>query len=214
MLVACHTKHQTMETTDGAEMDDVVKLEECIKDGATVILHVRQPKEAEAPPVVLSDDEGLKDDADETVLTVPAAGGELSDDDQDRQNALKQEAAELLEDGDTAAALAKFTEAINVGAPTAMMVAKRAEMLIKLKRFKAAIADATVAIEINPDSGKAFKIRGKAKRFIGDYGGAKADLDKAQSIDYDDGVADLHDYVTKRFAKIALKAKQDAKAEA
>merc|ERR1719321_1729199 len=126
-----------MTSEAGEELDDLKKLEDCITDGGVVLLHVRQPKEAEAPPVVLSDDEGLKDDADETVLTVPAAGGELSDDDQDRQNALKQEAAELLEDGDTSAALAKFSEAINVGAPTAMMVAKRAEILFKLKRFKA-----------------------------------------------------------------------------
>merc|ERR1719235_226659 len=113
LLVACHQKHQTMTSEDGAELDDMVKLEACIQDGGLVLLHVRQPKEEEAPPVVLSDDEDLKEDADPTVLSLPETGGELSDEQQDAQNALKQEAAELLEDGDTAAALAKFSDALD-----------------------------------------------------------------------------------------------------
>jgi suppressor of tumorigenicity protein 13 len=214
LLVACHTKHQTMTSEAGEELDDLKKLEDCITDGGVVLLHVRQPKEAEAPPVVLSDDEDLREDADPTVLSLPAAGGELSDEQQDAQNALKQEAAELLEDGDTAGALAKFSDALAIGAPTAMMIAKRAEILLKLKRFSAASADATAALEINPDSAKAYKTRGKARRFLGDYEGAVSDLNKSQAMDYDDGVADMHDYVQKRLAKMKLKAQQDAKAAA
>merc|ERR1712087_359591 len=116
------------------------------------------------------------------------------------------------EDGDKAGAPAKLSAAIAIGAPSAMMISKRAELLLKMKRPKAAASDASAALDINPDSGKAYKIRGKARRYIGDYEGAKADLDQAQKIDYDDGVADIHDYVTKRMVKLTLKAQQDAKA--
>merc|ERR1719436_1348638 len=122
----------------------------------------------------------------------------------DKQNALNGSAAELLDDGDKEGALAKYTEAVMVGAPSAMLLAKRAELLLKLRRPQAAIADATAALAVNPDSAKAFKVRGKARRFVGDYEKAKADLDQAQRIDYDDSVADIHEYVTKRTAKLAL----------
>merc|ERR1719401_2472963 len=127
---------------------------------------------------------------------------ELTDEEIDRQCALKGASAELLDDGDKKAALAKLTEAIMVGAPSAMMISKRAELLLKLKRAKAAAADATAALGINPDSGKAFRVRGKARRYMGDYAGAKTDLDQAQNIDYDDGTADMHAYVKKRVAKM------------
>ena len=135
---------------------------------------------------------------------------ELSDAEMDKQGDLQQQAQEALEDGDVNKAVEKFTEAMMIGNVSAMMVAKRAEMFIKQKRYKAAIADATLALELNSDSAKAYRARGKARRFIGEYEGSSADLSQAQTIDYDDGVADLHSYVQKRWAKLQLKAQQDA----
>merc|ERR1719356_792048 len=108
----------------------------------------------------------------------------------DRQNKLKGELAEALEDGDKEKALAKCTEAILVGNPSAMQLAKRAELLYKMKRAKAAISDATAALQKNPD-------RGKALRFVGEYDAAKADLDLAQKMDYDDDTTDIHTFVSK-----------------
>merc|ERR1712196_667871 len=101
-----------------------------------------------------------------------------------------------------------------LGGVSAMMVAKRAEMLLKLKRYNAVVADATLALKMNPDSAKAYKARGKARRFLGDYEGSAADLSQAQKIDYDDGVTDMHKYVQTRWEKIQLKEKLDAKAAA
>lgn len=212
ILVAAHMKHQTLTTEAGEELGDVVKLQDCIADGGLLLLNVQQPKEEEAPPVVLSDDEDLwpVGEAEDAEPLPPADGPDLSDEAVDKQNALKQESAEKLEDGDKAGALAKLTEAMMVGKPTAMMICKRGELLLKLKRPNAAAIDATAALAINPDSGKAFKIRGKARRYMGDYQGALDDLNQAQKIDYDDGVADVHSYVKGRVAKLTLKAKQDA----
>jgi suppressor of tumorigenicity protein 13 len=214
ILVAAHMKHQTITNVAGEVLDDIKKLQDVMADGATVLLHVVQPKEEEAPPVELSDDEGLigEEEADcEPLPSKEDMAKELTDEEVDKQNGLKGEGAELLEDGDKSGALAKLTAAIAIGAPSAMMISKRAELLLKLRRPKAAASDATAALEINPDSGKAYKVRGKARRLLGDYEGAKADLDQAQKIDYDDGVADVHDYVTKRVAKLTLKAQQDAR---
>lgn len=211
LLVAAHTKHQTMRNADGP-LDDLTKLESCVADGGQILLDVQQPAEEAEPDVVLSDDEDLWPADEAAPEALPDAAGmakELTDEEQDEQNALKQQAAELLEDGDRAGALPKLTEAILVGAPTALMLCKRAELLLKLKRPKAAEQDAGAALGVNPDSAKAYKLRGKARRFLGDYAGSVEDLNTAQKIDYDDDVADLHAYVQKRVKKLALKEKQD-----
>merc|ERR1711957_102185 len=107
-------------------------------------------------------------------------------------------AQDALEDGDMKAAVAKFTEALTLGGVTAMMMAKRSDMLTKQKRYRAADVDATLALKLNPDSAKAYRSRGKARRFLGEYEGSEADFQQAQQIDYDDGVVDLHTYVKKR----------------
>jgi len=216
ILVAAHMKHQTITTEANVEIDDLKKLNEVegLVDGGTLLLHVRQPKEEEAPPVEISDDDGVWPEGEAAVEPLPegdAMTKELTDEEMDKQNQLKGELAELLEDGKKEEALAKCTEAILVGNPSAMQLAKRAELLLKMKRPKAAISDATAALAKNPDSGKAYRIRGKARRFVGEYEAAKADLDQAQRMDYDDDTADIHSYVSKRAAKLALKAAQDAK---
>lgn len=212
IIVAAHPKHQTLSTSSGVALEDVAKLQDCLADGATLLLDVAQPAEPEAPPVVLSDDEGLVSSAQDCE-PLPQEGAELTDEEQDAQNALKQDAAELLEDGDRPGALAKLTAAILLGAPTAMLLCKRADLLLKQKRTHAAAADAAAALAVNPDSAKAYRIRGQARRYCGDYAGAAADFAKSQAADYDESVADMHAYCQKRAAKLALKAEQ-GKAEA
>lgn len=214
LLVAAHPNHQTITNQAKEALDDNTKLQDCpgVTDGSIVLLNVQQPKEEEVPPVVISDDEEVWEEGPEAEPLPDAdlMSKELSEEEQDQQNKIKGEGAELLEDGDKEGALAKYTAAIMVGAPSALMLAKRAEILLKLKRPKAAAADATAAIGINPDSAKAYKLRGKARRYLGDYEGAVADLNSSQKQDYDDGVADMHSYLQKRIAKMRLKAQQDS----
>merc|ERR1711924_421297 len=85
-----------------------------------------------------------------------------------------------------------------VGNPNAMLLSRRAELLLKMKRCKAAILDASAALQENPDSAKAYKIRGKAYRFLGKYAEAVEDFAQCQKIDYDDAIVDMHNYCTKR----------------
>jgi len=217
LIVSAHPKHQTLSFPEGAALEDIIKLEdiEGLTNGGTIFVDIKVPPMAVVPDVVVSDDEGLYAGAGEEVEApaLPAAdvcSKELSDEDMDKQGELKQQAQDALEDGDASKALEKLTEAMLLGNVSAMMLAKRAEMLIKQKRYKAAVADATLALQLNPDSAKAYRARGRARRFIGDYDGSSADLNQGQAIDYDDGVADLHSYVKKRVAKMQLKVKQDA----
>jgi len=216
LIVKAHSKHQEVLGADGGKLDDVQKLQdvEGLADGGVLKVTICLPPIPEVPPVEISDDEGLVQGEEPPLPPTPAEadlGKELSDADMDKQGALKQAAAEAMEDGDLTAAVEKFSEAMLLGGVSAMMVSKRAEMLFKQRRFKAAIADATLALTLNPDSAKAYRVRAKARRSLGEYEASAADFVQAQNIDYDDDVKEMHDYVQKRWEKIQLKAKQDAK---
>merc|ERR1719384_3091154 len=96
-----------------------------------------------------------------------------------------------------------------------MMYAKRAELLLKLKRPNACISDCNAAINVNPDSGKAYRARGKAHRKLGHWEEAHKDLSTAQKLDYDDEIVDVQKFVAERYKKIEeKKVKQRIKAEA
>eukprot|EP00747_Dinoflagellata_sp_TGD_P163828 gnl/TRDRNA2_/TRDRNA2_182945_c0_seq1.p1 gnl/TRDRNA2_/TRDRNA2_182945_c0~~gnl/TRDRNA2_/TRDRNA2_182945_c0_seq1.p1 ORF type:complete len:255 (+),score=81.66 gnl/TRDRNA2_/TRDRNA2_182945_c0_seq1:66-830(+) len=113
-------------------------------------------------------------------------GEELDEQSQDKQNALKQEAADALEDGKTDLALQKMTEAICVGCPSALMYSRRAQILFQEGRPRAAVNDCTAALAINPDSGKAFKIRAKAYAKLEMWLEAHSDFQTGLKIDYDE----------------------------
>merc|ERR1719240_2416303 len=92
----------------------------------------------------------------------PAEPAELTEELEDKQNAAKQQGTDALEDGNLDLALEKFTEAILVGCASALLYSRRADLLLKLGRPRAAIQDCTAALEVKPDSAKAFKIRARA----------------------------------------------------
>ena len=79
--------------------------------------------------------------------------------------------------------------------PSALLYAKRAEMYLKLRKPNAAKRDCDRALEANPDSAKALRIRGSAHRYLGNYEAAQADLAAAQRIDYDDSVDAMQKFV-------------------
>merc|ERR1719433_2240350 len=83
-----------------------------------------------------------------------------------------------------------------------MMYAKRAELLLKLRRPNACIADCSIAISINPDSGKAHRIRGRAHRSLGHWEEAHRDLALGQKLDYDDETVDVQKLVDEKWRKI------------
>lgn len=126
---------------------------------------------------------------------------ELSDEQLDKQESAKRDAAEALEEGNLDKALVSFTEAIVIGNASAMLYAKRADVLLKLKRPCACISDCLSAIEINPDSAKAYRIRGKAYRALGKWEEAHKDLSLSQKLDYDESLEDMHAFVAEKLKK-------------
>eukprot|EP00930_Biecheleria_cincta_P075557 TRINITY_DN6272_c0_g1_i2.p1 TRINITY_DN6272_c0_g1~~TRINITY_DN6272_c0_g1_i2.p1 ORF type:complete len:220 (-),score=65.58 TRINITY_DN6272_c0_g1_i2:65-724(-) len=108
-------------------------------------------------------------------------------------------AGDALQSGMLEDALSLYTEAIKFGNSSAMMYAKRAETLLKLKRPCACINDSTEALRLNPNSAKACKVRGKAYRKLCRWQEAFADLTTGQKLDYDDDTADVLEFVSKKW---------------
>eukprot|EP00747_Dinoflagellata_sp_TGD_P098422 gnl/TRDRNA2_/TRDRNA2_167447_c0_seq2.p1 gnl/TRDRNA2_/TRDRNA2_167447_c0~~gnl/TRDRNA2_/TRDRNA2_167447_c0_seq2.p1 ORF type:complete len:502 (+),score=128.88 gnl/TRDRNA2_/TRDRNA2_167447_c0_seq2:227-1507(+) len=139
---------------------------------------------------------------------------ELSDDMLDRQSVLKQEAADAQEDGNQELALAKLTDAIAIGCASALMYSRRAQLLLQLSRPKAAINDCDAALAINPDSGKAFKIRARAHMKLKHWKQAHSDFQEGLRIDYDEGTYEESLSVAAKMKDInALSAERRVKAE-
>lgn len=124
---------------------------------------------------------------------------DLSESAQERWNELKSMAQEAIEDGDRLKALSLLNDAVSMGGATAMLVTKRAELLLKLKRPMAAIKDCDFALSLNPDSGKAFRVRGTAYRFVHEWEKAHADLSNAQRIDFDDATEAIKRFVDEQY---------------
>lgn len=113
---------------------------------------------------------------------------DLSDEEMEKVASLKTQSAEAVEKGHFEEALGLLDAAIDIGGVSAMMLTKRADLLLKLRRPLAAIADCDEALFLNPDSGKAFRIRGLAHRALHHWEEAHFDLGTAQTIDFDETV--------------------------
>jgi len=120
----------------------------------------------------------------------------------------KEEANDSLEAGDVKTALERLTEVVDGGGGSALILAKRGELLLKERRPLAAIKDCAAALALNSDLGKAYRVRGIALRKLGRYREAKADLDQAQKLDFDEGVSFIEKFVTE---KVRLEDKRGAR---
>eukprot|EP00928_Gymnodinium_smaydae_P026808 TRINITY_DN2093_c2_g1_i1.p1 TRINITY_DN2093_c2_g1~~TRINITY_DN2093_c2_g1_i1.p1 ORF type:complete len:721 (-),score=204.41 TRINITY_DN2093_c2_g1_i1:91-2073(-) len=107
----------------------------------------------------------------------------------------KRDAQDAADRGDLDTAITKLTEVICGGASSALLLARRAELLLRQKRPCAAVRDCSAAIEVNPDSGKAHRIRGLARRHLGQWEDAQRDLARAQKLDFDDSLAKVQNFV-------------------
>ena len=159
--------------------------------------------EAEEEAFFDADDTDRMDEETEPLPASPDLSKlELSEAEQDRVNALKAEAQDAIDDGNREKALSLLSEAIVIGAVTAMLMTKRADLLLKLQRPRAAIKDCEVALSLNPDSGKAFRIRGLAYRYLHQWEKAHSDLAAAQRIDFDDATEEVHKLVDEKYRKM------------
>eukprot|EP00928_Gymnodinium_smaydae_P053255 TRINITY_DN37291_c0_g1_i1.p1 TRINITY_DN37291_c0_g1~~TRINITY_DN37291_c0_g1_i1.p1 ORF type:complete len:763 (-),score=196.55 TRINITY_DN37291_c0_g1_i1:106-2211(-) len=117
--------------------------------------------------------------------------GELSSEQASLLENWRREAAEANEDGDTEKALRKLTDVLVNGGASALVLSKRAEILLKRRRPKAALEDCNAALRLNPDTAKALRVRGLVHRRLGKWREAASDLTEAQRVDFDEDTAAL-----------------------
>jgi suppressor of tumorigenicity protein 13 len=110
----------------------------------------------------------------------------------------KQKAADFKSAGDWTQALECYTQAVMAAPPSALLYANRAACLIQLERYEAAVRDCDEALKSNPDSAKALRMRGKARKALGQYDLALADLSASQAIDFDEGTVEDLKFLTEK----------------
>jgi suppressor of tumorigenicity protein 13 len=104
----------------------------------------------------------------------------------DQSDEKRSQAMTAVGEGNYEKALQFFTEAIELNPGSALLHAKRANVLLQLNKPNAAIRDCDKAISINADSAQPYKFRGRAHRLLGHWEKAHNDLVMACKLDYDD----------------------------
>jgi suppressor of tumorigenicity protein 13 len=132
----------------------------------------------------------------------PMYEGDGSSDDFDKATDAKMAGSDLKSAGNFDEALEKYTEAVVAAEPSALLLANRAHCLFKLKRYKAAIRDCDAALEKNPDSAKALRIRGESFLKTEQYHSARKDLSQAQTIDWDSEAAMMLKEATEKCSEL------------
>ncbi|KHJ88982.1 tetratricopeptide repeat protein [Oesophagostomum dentatum] len=123
--------------------------------------------ENEEPPIPYPsdiDNSGVIEEDSGEPLPMGDPNKETNDEDLEKANEARDKAMAAFSEGNFEDAVKHFTEAIELNPGSAILHAKRANVLLKLKRPRAAIADCDKAISINPDSAQGYKFRGRAHR--------------------------------------------------
>jgi suppressor of tumorigenicity protein 13 len=110
----------------------------------------------------------------------------------------KQEAADLVSEGNFNDALEKYTQAVLSAPPSALLYANRATVLYKLQNYRAAERDCNEALKENPDSAKALRTRGKVRKELMMWEEALSDLSASQRIDFDESTVDDLKFLTEK----------------
>ena len=124
--------------------------------------------------------------------------GEGDNDDYDKAMTCKEKASDLKAQGKWEQALEYYTAAVLAAPPSALLYANRADCLRHLQQYHAAERDCTEALRMNPDSAKAFKIRGMVRKQLGRYTDALSDLSQAQTIDFDPDIVEDLKFLTEK----------------
>mmetsp|Transcript_35476 Transcript_35476/g.67980 ORF Transcript_35476/g.67980 Transcript_35476/m.67980 type:complete len:384 (-) Transcript_35476:358-1509(-) len=195
-----------------ARHPDLLFFRDLLRDwGAAIPPDAPEPTRKDDEEACENDTELVDPDQDPAQPMGAPADSELTEREEEALSEHRAKAAEAAEAGLWEDAVAAFTAALQMRG-SAMVYAKRAEAYVHMKKPNAALRDAKAALEINPDSAKAFKCKGVAHRMLGQYDQALKDLGTGLSIDYDEASYHVQQGVTALVQ--ARKQKQKAKADA
>jgi suppressor of tumorigenicity protein 13 len=113
---------------------------------------------------------------------------EVTDENRDAAQSLKKEALREFCRANFDEAIDHLTKAIMLDPTSANLYATRAHLFVAIQKPNAAIRDAEMALQLNPDSAQGYKSRGVARSFLGQYEGAAADLREGSKLDYDEDI--------------------------
>ncbi|KAL8272875.1 hypothetical protein Esti_003184 [Eimeria stiedai] len=183
-----------------------------------------RPEEPESEEEVfqeesLNDEEVVAPETTPPPELAPTGEKELTDDDYEKLAKAKEAATEAVEAGELNRAVECYTNALLIGNPTALLYTRRAEVLLKLKRYVAAARDCDEAVKLNPDNARAYRIRGTAYRqeAAQQWKQAHSDIEMGQKIDYDENIWDMQKLVEQKYKTIeeherAVQRKKEEKA--
>lgn len=144
-----------------------------------------EPEEEEIPPPEL-DESGVIPPEKDDPLPMGDMDKEVTDEDLEKANEYRDQANMAFSEGNYEESVKQYTAAIECNPKSAILHAKRANVLLKLSKPIAAIRDCDKAIQLNPDSAQGYKFRGRAYRLLGKWLEAKSDLALACKLDFDD----------------------------
>ncbi|VVA98042.1 unnamed protein product [Arabis nemorensis] len=136
--------------------------------------------------VELDNSDVVEPDNDKTPQPMGDPTVEVTDENREAAQSEKSKAMGAISEGKFDEALDHLTEAIMLNPTSAILYATRATVFLLVKKPNAAIRDANVALQFNPDSAKGCKARGMAKAMLGLWEEAAADLHVASKLDYDE----------------------------
>jgi len=119
-------------------------------------------------------------------------------------------AAEAVSKGDRQRALEAYTGAILTGDAPALFFVRRAELLLSFRRPCAAINDCSQALLVNPDLGKAYRVRGLARCRLGLWQAALRDYKRGQTLDYDEAAAAEHKFCADKVERLRRRETDEA----
>lgn len=170
------------------------------------------PVDADGSYMDFPDDDFIPEDNEPLPQIPPAAPTDEPPPDVAEAIASIKEAAQRAEEnGDLARAVSDCTEAMRLGGSTALLLTRRAGLLLRQSRPLAAIADSQAALAINPDSGKAFRIRGLAYRMQGRLREAYDDIVHGQQLDFDESIVAVQRLVAERLRVDSTTARKRAR---
>ncbi|XP_050038586.1 putative protein FAM10A4 [Dermacentor andersoni] len=132
------------------------------------------------------DTSGVVEPDHDDPLSMGDCSVELTEERMEQSSEKRGQAMEAQSEGKLDESLKLWTEAIELNPSSAVLFAKRANVLLKLEKPNAAIRDANKALELNPDQALGYKIRGRAHRLLGHWEEAAKDLATACRLDYTD----------------------------
>uniref|UniRef100_F1L530 Hsc70-interacting protein n=1 Tax=Ascaris suum TaxID=6253 RepID=F1L530_ASCSU len=148
-------------------------------------VHEPEAMEEDEPPVELDMSGVIEGEKDEP-LPMGDPSKEVTDEDIEKANEERDNAMAAFNEGNFDKALEHYTKAIELNPGSAILHAKRANVLLKLNKPNGAIRDCNKAISLNADSAQGYKFRGRAHRLLGNFLEAHKDLAMACKLDYDD----------------------------